>query len=138
MPRRLPYELIFQVFALLVSFILVHGVYVTIIRPQAEAFIDWVQTGIPAGPDAMDGWNVARILDAAMRSMKNGGVMCPVDVDSNVTGRIASAEVAAVTPKATAAGMGERLEERMSITSVPLDSSPSSAPKGQLNESWVG
>ena len=39
MPRKLPFELIFQVFALLVSFIIVHGAYVAVIRPQAENFI---------------------------------------------------------------------------------------------------
>ena len=39
MPRQLPYELIYQVFALLISFIIIHGAYVTVIRPQAEAFI---------------------------------------------------------------------------------------------------
>ena len=40
MPRQqLPLELIYQVFALLIAFILVHGVYVTVIRPQADAFI---------------------------------------------------------------------------------------------------
>jgi len=105
---------------------------------QAEAFIDWVQTGTQAGPDAMDGWNVARILDAAMRSMKNGGVMCPVDMDGTVTGRIASADVAAVTRRAAVVGIGDGLEERISMTSVHVESSPISAPKGQLNESWVG
>ena len=39
MPRKLPFELIFQVFALLISFIIVHGAYVAVIRPQAENFI---------------------------------------------------------------------------------------------------
>jgi len=39
MPRQLPHELLFQVFALLISFILVHGAYVALIRPQAEAYL---------------------------------------------------------------------------------------------------
>ena len=39
MPKQLPFELIFQIFALLISFIIVHGAYVTVVRPQAEAFM---------------------------------------------------------------------------------------------------
>lgn len=50
MPRQLPYELIFQVFALLVSFIIVHGAYVTVIRPQAEAFIAAEQEQLAQNP----------------------------------------------------------------------------------------
>ena len=50
MPRQLPYELIFQIFVLLVSFILVHGAYVTVIRPQAEAFIAVEQTRLAVDP----------------------------------------------------------------------------------------
>jgi predicted dehydrogenase len=104
---------------------------------QAEAFVDWVQTGVRTGPDATDGWNVARILDAAMRSMKNGGVMCPVDVDGSATGRIASADISAVTHKSVAVRVPDVLEERM-MASVQIDPSSATAPKGQLNESWVG
>lgn len=50
MPRQLPYELIFQIFALLVAFILVHGTYVTLIRPQAEAFIAAEQVRLAEDP----------------------------------------------------------------------------------------
>ena len=39
MPKQLPFELIFQIFALLISFIIVHGAYVTVVRPQAESFM---------------------------------------------------------------------------------------------------
>jgi hypothetical protein len=49
---------------------------------QAEAFLDWVLDGTPRGPDAANGWAVAKILEAAMRSIKNGGAMCPVDLDA--------------------------------------------------------
>jgi len=39
MVKKLPLEFLFQLFALLLGFILVHGVYVTVIRPQADAFL---------------------------------------------------------------------------------------------------
>ena len=51
MPRQLPHELIFQVFALLIAFILVHGAYVTVIRPQAAAFIATEQALLGADPE---------------------------------------------------------------------------------------
>ncbi len=37
--KQVPVELIFQIFSLLIAFILVHGTYVTLIRPQADTFI---------------------------------------------------------------------------------------------------
>jgi biopolymer transport protein ExbB/TolQ len=37
--RNFPIEMIYQVFSLLVIFIIVHGAYVALIRPQAEAFL---------------------------------------------------------------------------------------------------
>lgn len=40
MPKKLPFELIYQVFSLLIAFILVHGTYVTVIRPRADAFLE--------------------------------------------------------------------------------------------------
>lgn len=39
MRKMFPTELVFQVFSLLVSFIIVHSVYVAVIRPNAQAFI---------------------------------------------------------------------------------------------------
>jgi biopolymer transport protein ExbB/TolQ len=39
MRRLFPTEFVFQVFSLLVSFILVHAVYVAVIRPNAESFL---------------------------------------------------------------------------------------------------
>ena len=42
---------------------------------QAEAFVNWVRTGVPAGPTAQDGVNVVRILEAAAQSMRSGGGM---------------------------------------------------------------
>ncbi len=37
--KRLPTELIYQVFALLIAFIVVHATYITIVRPRADAFL---------------------------------------------------------------------------------------------------
>ncbi len=39
MQKKLPVELIFQVFSLLIAFIIVHAAYVATIRPKAEAFL---------------------------------------------------------------------------------------------------
>ncbi len=39
MVKKLPVEFLFQLFALLLGFILVHGAYVTVIRPRADAFL---------------------------------------------------------------------------------------------------
>ena len=39
MKRGLPVELVYQVFSLLIAFILVHALYVSYIRPQANAFL---------------------------------------------------------------------------------------------------
>ncbi|MDD3619978.1 MAG: MotA/TolQ/ExbB proton channel family protein [Desulfobulbaceae bacterium] len=50
MPRQLPYELLFQVFALLIAFILVHGAYVTVIRPQADIFLTAEQAALADDP----------------------------------------------------------------------------------------
>ena len=39
MRRLFPTELVYQVFSLLVSFIIVHAIYVAIVRPSAETFL---------------------------------------------------------------------------------------------------
>lgn len=64
---------------------------------QAEAFIQWARSGEPAGPTALDGWRVARVLEAAMRSMRDGGRMYPVDAENPAVGAAASAGVEYVT-----------------------------------------
>jgi biopolymer transport protein ExbB/TolQ len=38
--KQYPVEFVYQVFSLLIAFILVHGIYVTVIRPQAELFLE--------------------------------------------------------------------------------------------------
>lgn len=37
--RNIPSEFIYQIFSLLISFIIIHAVYISIIRPQADEFI---------------------------------------------------------------------------------------------------
>jgi biopolymer transport protein ExbB/TolQ len=39
MKKAFPSEFVYQVFSLLIAFILVHALYVTLIRPQADAFL---------------------------------------------------------------------------------------------------
>lgn len=61
---------------------------------QAEAFIDWVLDGKLSDADASAGAAVVRTLEAAMVSMRNGGVMIPVESPSEPRSRIlATAEV---------------------------------------------
>lgn len=48
---------------------------------QAQAFLDWVIEGKAHESDAQYGLNVVRVLKAAMRSMRNGGAMCPVGAE---------------------------------------------------------
>ena len=51
MKRNFPSELVFQVFSLLIAFIVVHAIYVTVIRPQANAFIEQEQANMQANPE---------------------------------------------------------------------------------------
>lgn len=37
--KNIPIELIYQIFALLIAFIIVHAIYISVIRPQADAFM---------------------------------------------------------------------------------------------------
>lgn len=45
---------------------------------QAKAFVSWIKTGNVAGPTALDGCNIARILEAATQSMQQGGRMVEI------------------------------------------------------------
>ena len=51
MKKTLPTELIYNIFSLLIAFILVHSVYVTLVRPQANEFIEQETANILADPD---------------------------------------------------------------------------------------
>lgn len=49
------------------------------LRNQAEAFLDWVLEGRAAPSGVREAWDIARVLGAATRSMRQAGVMCRVD-----------------------------------------------------------
>jgi biopolymer transport protein ExbB/TolQ len=51
MRKTFPTEFVFQVFSLLIAFILVHALYVTLVRPQAEAFLAQEAASMRADPD---------------------------------------------------------------------------------------
>ena len=51
MIKRFPVELVFQVFSLLIAFILVHALYVTLIRPQANTFLEQEAANVAANPE---------------------------------------------------------------------------------------
>jgi len=50
MKKNFPAELVYQVFSLLIAFILVHAVYVTLVRPQATAFLEQEAANMLADP----------------------------------------------------------------------------------------
>jgi biopolymer transport protein ExbB/TolQ len=50
MKKAFPTEFVYQLFALLVAFILVHALYITWIRPQATAFLEQEAINIKADP----------------------------------------------------------------------------------------
>jgi len=49
--RAYPSELMFQIFSLLVAFILVHTLYVVLVRPQADHDLSQQQAAVKADPD---------------------------------------------------------------------------------------
>ena len=51
MRQNFPTELVYQVFALLIAFILVHAIYVTVVRPQAGEFLDQQAIALRDNPD---------------------------------------------------------------------------------------
>lgn len=61
---------------------------------QAEAFVRWINTGEVCGPDARDGLVIAKVLETAMLSMNNGGVMCPIALDDTPAYKTATADAA--------------------------------------------
>jgi biopolymer transport protein ExbB/TolQ len=54
MPKNFPSEFVFQVFTLLLAFIFIHGAYVTIIRPNADAFLALQQQRLAADSSAVE------------------------------------------------------------------------------------
>ncbi|MGB0713570.1 MAG: MotA/TolQ/ExbB proton channel family protein [Gammaproteobacteria bacterium] len=53
MKKSLPSELLYQVFALLIAFIVIHGMYVAVIRPNAEADLKARAELVQADPNAV-------------------------------------------------------------------------------------
>jgi len=51
MKKAFPAEFFYQLFALLIAFILVHALYVTLIRPQAEVFMQQEALNMQDNPD---------------------------------------------------------------------------------------
>lgn len=51
MKKAFPSEFVYQVFSLLIAFILVHALYVTLIRPQADAFLQQQSIQMQDNPD---------------------------------------------------------------------------------------
>jgi len=55
--KHFPTEMVYQVFSLLLVFIIVHGTYVSLIRPKAEAFLAMQQARLAEQPDAVQEQN---------------------------------------------------------------------------------
>ncbi len=51
--KNFPTEMVYQIFSLLLVFIIVHGAYVSLIRPKAEAFLVMEQARLVEQPDAV-------------------------------------------------------------------------------------
>jgi biopolymer transport protein ExbB/TolQ len=51
MKKAYPVELVYQVFSLLIAFILVHALYISVIRPQANSFLEQEAANMQAIPD---------------------------------------------------------------------------------------
>ncbi len=51
MKRQLPVEFIFQLFSLIIAIIIIHGLYVSVIRPNATAILEEQAIQINANPD---------------------------------------------------------------------------------------
>ena len=51
MRKGFPVELVYQVFSLLIAFILVHALYVSVIRPQANTFLEQEAQRMQADPE---------------------------------------------------------------------------------------
>ncbi len=99
---------------------------------QAEAFVDWVLTGKPRGPNAHDGLVIAGVLEAAMLSMRSGGVMCPVNVGTAILGKEASA--AAETLECDRlVGRGGGVPRSPVATTPSQGGSPDSGATGELD-----
>jgi len=55
--KNFPTEMVYQIFSLLLVFIIVHGAYVALIRPRAEAFLAMEQIRMAEQPEAVQEQN---------------------------------------------------------------------------------
>jgi len=55
--KNFPVEMVYQIFSLLLVFIIVHGTYVSLIRPKAETFLVTQQAQLLEQPDAVQEQN---------------------------------------------------------------------------------
>jgi biopolymer transport protein ExbB/TolQ len=55
--KNFPVEMVYQIFSLLLVFIIVHGAYVSLIRPKADAFLAMEQQRLVQQPDAVQEQN---------------------------------------------------------------------------------
>ncbi|MBU0718125.1 MAG: Gfo/Idh/MocA family oxidoreductase, partial [Planctomycetes bacterium] len=88
---------------------------------QAEAFLDWVLDGTPAGPDVMDGWLVVKTLEAATQSMSNGGAMCPVGFE---TANVTKVRTKVARGASTRSGLGEMSQVGPTKLRTPAQAAP--------------
>jgi biopolymer transport protein ExbB/TolQ len=51
MKKNFPTELVYNIFSLLIAFILVHSIYVTLVRPKATSFIEQETANLQANPE---------------------------------------------------------------------------------------
>ena len=62
MIKKIPFEFLFQVFALLSAFVLVHGTYVMLIRPEADRVLAIEHAKMKANPEYTEKQNLYIIL----------------------------------------------------------------------------
>lgn len=55
--KNFPVEMVYQVFSLLLAFIIIHGTYVSLIRPKAAAFLEMEHARLAQQPDAVQEQN---------------------------------------------------------------------------------
>lgn len=55
--KNFPTEMVYQIFSLLLVFIIVHGTYVSLIRPKADSFLTMQQAQLLEQPDAVQEQN---------------------------------------------------------------------------------
>ena len=89
------------------------------LKTQGEAFAAWVLDATPCGCGVEEGLVVVRTLEAAMESLANGGIMCPVESSSPRLLQQADAPVSDLLP-----GRQDALPKRKRSSSSEVSSHP--------------